>query len=142
MRTDRRNFLPIAFFLAAIFLFAGPEARADYCVDSAGDAVPAVTAHCAAVCDGTNDCTLRDAITAANASPGTDDAIVFQIPGAGVHTISLVDEFPHVTDTVLIDGLTQPGSSPNTQVDSDNAVLLIEIKGAGGPFFGGLQLSV
>ena len=36
---------------------------------------------------------------------------------------------PPITDAVTIDGYTQPGASPNTQLTSDDAVLLIEING-------------
>src|SRR4029079_1263459 len=52
-------------------------------------------------------CTLRGAITRANASPGPD-RIVFDI-GTGVQTISLNSALPAITDTLDIDGTTQPG---------------------------------
>ena len=81
--------------------------------------------------------TLREAITAANtnAAPSGDttpgdpglDTIAFDIPGAGVRTIHLTSALPTITDPVVIDGYTQPGSSPNTLPDGDNAVLLIEL---------------
>ena len=35
-----------------------------------------------------------------------------------------------ITDPVVIDGYTQPGSSPNTLANGDNAVLLIELDGS------------
>lgn len=79
-------------------------------------------------CDATY-CSLRGAISAANANPGPD-LIVFNIPGPGVHTINTVVGFSLITDPVTIDGYTQPGSSPNTLVNGNNAVLLIEINGA------------
>lgn len=41
-------------------------------------------------------CTLREAITAANANPGAD-TIVFNIPGTGVKTISPTSAFPSST---------------------------------------------
>src|SRR5260370_40872868 len=43
------------------------------------------------------DCTLREAINAANASPGTD-TITFNISGAGVHTIAHTSPLPPITD--------------------------------------------
>src|SRR5215470_11092296 len=51
---------------------------------------------------------LRQAILDANATNGLD-TIVFQIPGAGVHTISPASTLPPVTDPVIIDGTSQPG---------------------------------
>ena len=74
------------------------------------------------------DLSLREAITLANANPGAD-TISFAIPGAGVHTISLLSALPMITDPVIIDGYTQPGR-PNTLAVGDNAVLLIELNGA------------
>jgi hypothetical protein len=88
---------------------------------------------------------LRQAILDANAAPGTD-TIAFNIPGPGVHTISLLSVLPPLTDNagVEIDGYTQPGSSPNKLAIGDDAVLLIELSGAGEGFFagGGYCLSV
>ncbi|HEY6187997.1 MAG TPA: DUF4394 domain-containing protein [Pyrinomonadaceae bacterium] len=72
---------------------------------------------------------LRQAILDANANPGPD-TIDFNIPGAGVQTITPATALPTITEAVLIDGYTQPGSAGNSQPDSDNAVLLIEINGA------------
>jgi CSLREA domain-containing protein len=72
---------------------------------------------------------LRQAILDANASTGTTETIIFQIPGAGVHTIQPASALPAITDPVTIDGYTQPGASVNTQAASDNAVLLIELDG-------------
>ncbi|HEY2413883.1 MAG TPA: dockerin type I domain-containing protein [Pirellulaceae bacterium] len=81
---------------------------------------------------------LRDAIICANTTPNIDhdgdntvdaDAITFAIPGSGVHTISQLSALPTITDPVIIDGYTQPGSGANTLVTGDNAVLLIELNG-------------
>jgi hypothetical protein len=52
--------------------------------------------------------TLRDAIQAANAQPGLDQ-ISFQIPGSGAHAIALASALPNISDSVVIDGTTQPG---------------------------------
>jgi CSLREA domain-containing protein len=78
---------------------------------------------------GTGTCTLRDAITYANANSGS--RIAFDISGAGVHTITPASAYPQITATVTIDGFTQPGSSPNTNGPGlgDNSVHLIEIDG-------------
>jgi hypothetical protein len=71
---------------------------------------------------------LRQAILDANATPGAD-TIDFNIPGTGVHTISPASPLPTITDPVVIDGYSQPGSSPNTLPQGDNAVLEIELSG-------------
>lgn len=71
---------------------------------------------------------LRQAILDANANPGAD-TITFNIPGAGVHTITPASLLPAITDQVLVDGYTQPGASRNTLASGENAVLLIELDG-------------
>ena len=71
---------------------------------------------------------LRQAILDANGNAGAD-LIAFDIAGAGVHTITPTSELPPITDTATIDGYTQPGASPNTQLATDDAVLLIELNG-------------
>ena len=83
---------------------------------------------------------LRQAIIDANASPGTD-MITFDIPGAGPHVITLMSSLPPVTSPVIIDGYTQPGASPNTLPDADNAILLLELNGdIAGPGVNGLTI--
>ena len=78
---------------------------------------------------------LRQAIIDANTAAGLD-TIAFNIPGAGVHTITTPTiDLPDITSPVLIDGYTQPGSSPNTNALNAgiNAVLQIElVMSAGG----------
>jgi hypothetical protein len=73
---------------------------------------------------------LRQAIVDANSAGGAN-TIVFNIPGAGVHTISPTSPLPVVTGSVTIDGYTEPGSSQNTLPSGDNAVLLVELNGTG-----------
>lgn len=82
--------------------------------------------------------TLRYAITHANANAG-DDAITFNIAGAGPHTITLASALPSITDAgVSIDGTTQSGAScgdlwggtPHTlkiEIDGTNAFSALEI---------------
>ncbi len=72
---------------------------------------------------------LRKALEDANITPGAD-LIQFNIAGSGVHTIAPLTPLPAITETVTIDGYTQPGSSRNALADGDNAVLLIELNGA------------
>ncbi|MDQ3117470.1 MAG: hypothetical protein M3Q86_12830, partial [Verrucomicrobiota bacterium] len=74
---------------------------------------------------------FRQAIEDANAAAGAD-TIAFNIPGGGVHTITPASALPSITETVTIDGYTQPGTSANTLDEGNNAVLLIEINGTTG----------
>ena len=76
-------------------------------------------------------CTFREAITAANARPGTDP-IHFDIPGTGPHTIQPVSSLPRVNDPMVIDGYTQPGSRANNNPPGQgtNAVLMIVLDAA------------
>ncbi|HEV7894110.1 MAG TPA: choice-of-anchor Q domain-containing protein [Pyrinomonadaceae bacterium] len=83
---------------------------------------------------------LRQAILDANANVGTD-TIAFQIPGAGVHTITPLSALPAVADPAVIDGYTQPGSSPNTLAVGDDAVILIELNGQSAAASSGLTVT-
>src|SRR5215208_5477869 len=81
-------------------------------------------------CDAT-ECTLREAINAANANnnPTEKDRMKFDISGTGVHTISPTSPLPQITEPVIINGYSQPGSSANTLAKGTNAVLTIELDG-------------
>jgi CSLREA domain-containing protein len=94
-------------------------------------------------------CTLREAITASNSDTASGatlgecivgsgvDTIEFNITGAADfvnggqngYTIEPLSELPTITQTVTIDGYTQPGSSVNTEVSPApiNSNMLIEI---------------
>src|SRR5947207_5042290 len=84
---------------------------------------------------------LRQAITDANSMGG--GTINFNIPGSGVHTISPLTVLPTITQTVTIDGYSQPGSSANTNPPTQglNTVLTIELSGALGGNFPGLIIN-
>src|SRR5256884_814325 len=112
-------------------LALSPQASTTFIVNSTAD--PGT-----GVCDDA-ECTLREAITAANAHAGTD-TIVFNIPGAGPHTIRPNSNLPSITGPVTIDGYMQPGASANTLADGDNAVLMIELDGSLGGTFGSPSL--
>ncbi len=123
---------------AAIADIGAFEAGAAFIVNVNTDESDANTAD--GVCDidlttPGSQCTLRAAIEQANATAGSN-TIGFNIPGAGVHTISPGSALPPITELVFIDGYTQPkndGSgtlaTPNTLAVGDNAVLLIQIDG-------------
>lgn len=73
---------------------------------------------------------LRQALTNSAFFAGLD-TIIFQIPGAGVHTIILSSNLPPVTDPVVIDGTTQPGFAGQP---------LIELNGSSSGVNAGLRL--
>ncbi len=68
-----------------------------------------------------DDCSLRAAISNANANPGTD-TITFNI-GSGIQTIAPASALPQITDRVNIDGTTQPGfaGAPIVEINGLNA---------------------
>ena len=54
---------------------------------------------------------LHQAILDANANSGVADTITFNIAGAGPHIISLTSALPAITDTIIIDGTSEPDFS-------------------------------
>ncbi len=90
--------------------------------------------------DGSGNCTLRAAIEESNATAGTQ-TINFNITGTADftnsgqngYTIQPASGLPVITDTVTINGYSQPGAQANTAVAPNplNGVLLIEIDGSG-----------
>ncbi|HEY2413676.1 MAG TPA: hypothetical protein VGI40_15610 [Pirellulaceae bacterium] len=143
------------------FTSAAPIAVGDTIIatatDSAGNtsefsaSVTLQAGTCSSVVVNTNDSgagSLRTAINCANSTPGTD-TISFNIPGDGVHTISPKTDLPQITDKLVIDAYSQPGSSLNTLTGGDNAQLLIELEGSHessglgfGLYFGGASGSI
>ncbi|HSK72394.1 MAG TPA: BACON domain-containing carbohydrate-binding protein, partial [Pyrinomonadaceae bacterium] len=77
-----------------------------------------------------NQCTLRAAIQEANATTDPDN-INFLIPISGLQVIQLAASLPAITSPVVINGYTQPGSSPNTLAVGNNAVFRIRINSNG-----------
>ncbi|MCY2968958.1 MAG: right-handed parallel beta-helix repeat-containing protein, partial [Planctomycetota bacterium] len=65
---------------------------------------------------------LRQAILDADASPGSH-TISFHIPGGGTHMISPQSALPVITNSVTLDGTTQPGyaGSPVIEIDGGSA---------------------
>ena len=125
METNRQNIVAAAL---ALFLTAGlSAARADtYVVTNTNTSGPG---------------SLVQAILDSNARTG-QDTIAFNIPGSGVQRINFLDEFlPEITDSLVIDGYTQPGFHPNTLSVGNDAAILIHIDGANRPGLRGLMLS-
>lgn len=86
------------------------------------------------------ECSLREAVMAASSNQVVSDCpageawpvvdlIAFDIPGAGVQTITLGSQLVPM-EAVTIDGYTQPGASPNTNATGAlNATLRIALVG-------------
>ena len=95
----------------------------------------AATFHVTTTADNNNNSSptvgsLRKAIIDANNNPGTD-TIDFNITGSGVHIITLTAALPVISDPVVIDGYTQPGSVQNSLANNNNAQLTIQINSTG-----------
>jgi hypothetical protein len=78
---------------------------------------------------------LRQAIIDANATAnvgGNPDRIAFNIAGSGIHTIEPLTPFPAITDAVVVDGFSQPGTVANSNAFGQglNASLKVELSGA------------
>ena len=115
----KTSFLFLFFFL---FLSESSIAQQTFIVNDSGD--PG-TGGCTF-----SECTFREAIEEANTDAAVD-TILFDIPGAGPHTISPTTAFPSIEQTVIIDGYSQPGALP---ADTDTtATLMIELNGENTP---------
>lgn len=78
-----------------------------------------------------SDCSLREAITAANANGAGADTINFNIAGSGVKTITLVSTLPPIQTSLTINGATQTGYFGKP---------LVEINGGNVPNSNGLEI--
>lgn len=106
---------------------AAPVSAALFVVNSDGDGDDGQ-------CDTATGCTLREAIRAANASPGHDQILFFIRPLDGrVKTIRPRSPLPPLIDPagVVINGLTQGGAQVNTiATGATNARLMVELDGS------------
>jgi CSLREA domain-containing protein len=124
-RPRRRRTASVAAALA--LLLARSSEAALFVVNSSADADDGR-------CDIDSGCTLREAINAANATPGRDQIIFLVRPLDGrVKTIQPRAPLPLLSDPdgTVLNGLTQPGSQANARSDgASDARLLVEINGA------------
>ncbi len=101
--------LLLACLLLSFGLVLPVTAQTTFTVNVTGDG--ADTAPGDGVClTGVGNCSLRAAIEEANALPGTD-VIHFSIGGTGPHVLLPPSALPPITETVTIDGSTQPGNA-------------------------------
>lgn len=110
-----RSIIVSAFISVLIFISVSPSNAAVFVVDRADDA--SVSACTGAA----NDCTLRGAITAVNASADASNTISFGIPGSGVHTINLTSALPSLFRSVTINGATQSGYFGTPMIELNGA---------------------
>lgn len=113
--------LLLASLLAAIPAAAQPEDPTPAPTDSQSIAAQPEDPAATFTVNSTNDpgsgncdaaeCTLREAIIAANANGASQDTIQFNIPGAGPHVITLAAALQPILQPLVIDGLSQPGAS-------------------------------
>lgn len=82
---------------------------------------------------------LRSAIVAANSSPGFN-RIAFNISGGCPRVINLNSLLPDISDSLTIDGTTQPGYVPNTNDLSYNGTRCVLLKPAAGLLQTGLRV--
>lgn len=130
---SRRPFVLLAVLLCLVIVGAArilpaqasqSDAQAVYTVNTVAD--PGT-----GTCDAT-ECTLREAIRAANLSAGAD-TIQFNVPGTGPHTIQPRSALPTITDTLTLDGASQPGFT---------GIPIVELDGTrAGEFANGLRIS-
>jgi trimeric autotransporter adhesin len=106
--------------MSALFCLSGALHAASFTVTQ--------TADSSDNCDSA--CSLREAISDANRTPGNDD-IAFSLPGTGPFVLGVSTPLPQITETLTIDGYTQSGARPNDAVVGSNAVLQIELRGSG-----------
>jgi CSLREA domain-containing protein len=101
-----RRFAPVMslILLSTLLFYGNARAATIYVVNTTAD----LDGACEAIAVG--DCSLREAITAANASVGTD-TIEFDITGTAPFTIQPLTDLPEITDPVVIDGTSQTGYS-------------------------------
>ena len=135
-------FPPILF--AWLLLNATASSAATFTVDTGSDASLSACIDAMAA-----DCSLRGAITAANASPDSD-RIEFAIPDTDASyqadtahwRIDVSTTLPNIEQTVEIDGYTQPGAVENTLAPDQggsNATLKIELQNVSGLQIDGLS---
>jgi len=119
----------IAVASLAVGIADAAAAGAVVVVNSTGDGAWDGTPGVCETASGNGVCTLRAAFGAANATAGT--VIDFAIPGVGVHSIAPGSQLPPLTQSVTVDGTSQPGYS---------GVPLIELSGSSAGAVPGIDL--
>lgn len=82
---------------------------------------------------------LRNAVDAANVTAGTQ-TIRFAIPGSCPRFITLNAPLADLGDSVVIDGYSQPGASPNAAIVGNDATLCVVIAPSSSPMSSAFQV--
>ncbi len=119
---------------------AGAASTVVFTVNDTGDVPQSGPAATCTTATGT--CTLRAALADANALK-VPVVIDFDFPGTGPFTITPATTLPPLADPagITINGYSQPGSSPNTLDQADNAVLQVQLEGLGETGIDGLHVT-
>ena len=110
--------IPSSRFVCQLFLFVALMFGAAWAAQATTFTVTKTADTNDNVCDA--DCSLREAIVAANNNPG-QDTIAFSI-GSGAKTIIPLSALPSLIESVIVDGTTQPGFAglPIIEIDGTN----------------------
>jgi hypothetical protein len=71
---------------------------------------------------------LRQAILDANAHPGTN-TVIFDIPGAGAHTIQPLSTLPTITNQLVLDATYQPDYAGTPLIELDGSRASVSVNG-------------
>lgn len=150
-RTTQGYFLRLSAvsFGGLLFLFLLQPAAANgatITVTGTGDAVAVDASLCLreAIISFNNGGDVNSDVTGGRVGTyGINDTINFNIAGAGVKTINIGSALPVILKPVTINGYSQGGAAVNTLANGDNALILVELNGAGaGAGVNGLTLGV
>ena len=112
LRISRHGLLSLLLSTTSV---VSPLSAATFTVDSTSD-VSDNNAGDGVCNDGGGNCTLRAAIEEANALSGADN-IHFNIAGGGPHAFVPGSAFPTISETVVIDGTTEPDFSTSPVIE-------------------------
>lgn len=137
LRARAKKALAAMILTTCLMLAAAPaHAATTFTVNTTGDSLDSNAGDGFCLTGKAQECTLRAAVQEANATPGPN-TIAFGISGAGVKVIDVNangnDGLPPITDTVTINGYTQPVASANTLARGTDAKLMVVVNGADVP---------
>ena len=77
---------------------------------------------------------LRQALLEANQVSGVSNNVIrFNLVGTGPHRIIPTTPLPNLTESITVDGFSQPGAAPNSSALADDAVRWVELVGTNLP---------
>ena len=108
-----------------------PAYAATFTVNRVGNAkdININDTRCDSSPDRGNQCTLRAAIQESNDTPGADTINFNIVSDASVKTIKPASALPTIKEAVTINGYSQPGASPNTLAEGNDAALEVQLNG-------------